>query len=175
MGYEITEQFNWELPDVIIYPTGGGTGLIGMWKAFDELEELGWINSKRPRMVTVQATGCAPMVRAFNEGKEFADHWEKAFTVADGLRVPSAVGDFLILRSLRESNGTAVAISDEEMINGIKTVGRTQGLFISPEGGATYAAFIELLNSGWIARDEKVVLLNTGSGHKYYSVLIKSY
>jgi len=175
MGYEIAEQFNWELPDIIIYPTGGGTGLIGMWKAFDELEKLGWINSKRPRMVTVQSTGCAPMVKAFNEGKEFADYWQSAFTVADGLRVPSAVGDFLILRTLRESNGTAVAIPDEEMIEGIKTVGRTQGLFISPEGGAAYAAFVKLLSEGWIGSDEKVVLFNTGSGHKYYSVINKSY
>ena len=175
MGYEVAEQFNWELPDVIIYPTGGGTGLIGMWKAFDELEKLGWINSKRPKMVTVQSTGCAPMVKAFNEGKEFADHWENASTVADGLRVPSAVGDFLILRALRESNGTAVAVSDEEMINGVKTIGRTQGLFISPEGGATYAAFKELLKSGWIGKKEKVVLFNTGSGHKYFDVINKSY
>jgi threonine synthase len=174
MGYEIAEQFNWELPDVIIYPTGGGTGLIGMWKAFNELEKLGWINAKRPRMVTVQATGCAPMVKAFNEGKEFADYWQNSSTIADGLRVPSAVGDFLILRSLRESNGTAVAISDEKMIEGIKTVGRTQGLFISPEGGATYAAFLELLDSGWIAKDEKVVLFNTGSGHKYFDVIYNS-
>jgi len=171
MGYEIAEQFNWELPDVLIYPTGGGTGLIGMWKAFDELEKLGWINSKRPRMVTVQSTGCAPMVKAFNEGKEFAVHWQNASTVADGLRVPSAVGDFLILRALRESNGTAVAVPDEEMIEGIKTVGRTQGLFISPEGGATYAAFVKLLNEGWIGDDEKVVLFNTGSGHKYFNVI----
>ncbi len=171
MGYEIAEQFNWELPDVIIYPTGGGTGLIGMWKAFDELEKLGWISSKRPRMVTVQSTGCAPMVKAFNEGKEFAEHWQNAFTVADGLRVPSAVGDFLILNALRESNGTAVAVPDEEMIEGIKTVGRTQGLFISPEGGAAYAAFIKLLSEGWIGNDEKVVLFNTGSGHKYFNVI----
>ena len=171
MGYEIAEQFNWELPDVIIYPTGGGTGLIGMWKAFDELEELGWINSKRPRMVTVQSSGCAPMVKAFNEGKEFAEHWENAFTVADGLRVPSAVGDFLILRTLKESNGTAVAVSDEDMIKGLKTIGRTQGLFVSPEGGATYAAFINLLREGWIKSNEKVVLFNTGSGHKYFNVM----
>jgi threonine synthase len=171
MGYEIAEQFDWILPDVIIYPTGGGTGLIGMWKAFDELEKLGWINSKRPRMVTVQASGCAPMVKAFNDGKEFADHWENSITIADGLRVPSAVGDFLILRALRESNGTAVAISDEEMIDGIRIIGRTQGLFISPEGGATYAAFTKLLRSEWIKRDDKVVLFNTGSGHKYFNVL----
>ncbi|MFC2084996.1 threonine synthase [Bacteroidota bacterium] len=172
MGYEIAEQFNWELPDVLIYPTGGGTGLVGMWKAFDELEKLGWIGPKRPRMVTVQSSGCAPMVKAFNEGKEFAELWENASTIADGLRVPGAVGDFLILRTLRESKGTAVAVSDDEMIDGLKLIGRTQGLFVSPEGGATYAAFKNLRADGWIKENEKVVLFNTGSGHKYFNVLV---
>jgi len=167
MGYEVAEQMNWVLPDVIIYPTGGGTGLVGMWKAFAEMEAMGWIGAKRPRMVTVQAEGCAPMIRAFEEGKEFADPWEGARTVADGLRVPAAVGDFLILRSLRESNGTAVAIADEEMMEEAGNIGRFQGIFACPEGGATLAAFKRLRAMGWIREDETVVLFNTGSGHKY--------
>ena len=167
MGYEVAEQMNWELPDVIIYPTGGGTGLIGMWKAFDEMEKLGWINSKRPRMVTVQSTGCAPMVRAFNENTEFAEPWQNAKTVADGLRVPAAVGDFLILRTLRESSGTAIQVTDEELMDGANLIGRTEGIFASPEGGAALAAFKKLREQNWIKDNEKVVLFNTGSGHKY--------
>lgn len=167
MGYEIAEQFDWELPDVIIYPTGGGTGLIGMWKAFDEMEKLGWINSKRPRMVTVQSSGCAPMVKAFHDGKEFAEMWTGAKTIADGLRVPAAVGDFLILRALRESNGTAVAVSDDKILESTNEIGITEGIFAAPEGGATLAALKELLTNKWIKKDEKVVLFNTGSGHKY--------
>ena len=167
MGYELAEQLDWNLPDVIIYPTGGGTGLIGMWKAFDELEQLGWINSKRPRMVTVQSTGCAPIVKAFKENTEFAEMWENASTVADGLRVPAAVGDFLMLRTLRESNGTAIAVSDEDMMESANMIGRTQGIFTSPEGGATLAAFQQLREKGWIGENEQVVLFNTGSGHKY--------
>jgi threonine synthase len=171
MGYEIAEQLNWELPNVIIYPTGGGTGLVGMWKAFDEMEKLGWINSKRPRMVSVQSTGCAPIVKAFNDGIEFAEPWENAATKADGLRVPAAVGDFLILRALRESSGTALSVTDEQMIDAVKLIGRTQGLFVSPEGGAALAAFTELQKSGWVKPNEKVVLFNTGSGHKYYRAI----
>jgi threonine synthase len=171
MGYEIAEQFNWELPDVIIYPTGGGTGLVGMWKAFDEMEKLGWINSKRPRMVSVQSTGCAPIVKAFIDGSEFAEPWKDAATLADGLRVPAAVGDFLILRALRESSGTALSVTDEQMIDAVKLIGRTQGLFVSPEGGATLAAFTSLQKSGWINPNDKVVLFNTGSGHKYYNLI----
>lgn len=167
MGYELAEQLGWRLPDVIIYPTGGGTGLVGMWKAFAEMEQLGWIGSRRPRMVTVQAEGCAPMVKAFREGREVAEPWENAKTVADGLRVPAAVGDFLILRTLRESGGTAVAVSDREMLQSANRLGRTQGIFASPEGGATLAAFLRLRASGWIADGESVVLFNTGSGHKY--------
>ncbi|UCH94422.1 MAG: threonine synthase [Candidatus Aminicenantes bacterium] len=167
MGYELAEQMNWKLPDVIIYPTGGGTGLVGMWKAFDEMEKLGWIGSKRPRMVTVQSDGCAPIVKAFKEGKEFADIWPNAKTIADGLRVPAAVGDFLILRALRESNGTAVAVPDSEIMEGANLMGRTQGIFPAPEGGATLTAFINLRKQGWIKDHETVVLLNTGSGHKY--------
>ncbi len=167
MGYEVVEQLGWQYPDVIIYPTGGGTGLIGMWKAFEEMEHLGWITGQRPRMVTVQAAGCAPIVRAFHRGEEAAAPWEKARTVADGLRVPAAVGDFLMLRVLRESRGTAVAVSDEEMLEAAALIGRTQGLFVCPEGGATLAAFRKLVQEGWIRPREQVVLFNTGSGHKY--------
>jgi len=167
MGYELAEQFSWNLPDVIIYPTGGGTGLIGMWKAFDEMEQLGWIDSKRPRMVTVQSTGCAPIVKAFEDDKEFAEIWQNASTIADGLRVPAAVGDFLILRAIRESNGTAIAVTDVEMMDSANLIGRTQGIFVSPEGGATLAAFQQLRARDWIRDIENVVLFNTGSGHKY--------
>jgi threonine synthase len=167
MGYEVAEQMAWMLPDVIIYPTGGGTGLIGMWKAFSEMETLGWIDSKRPRMVVVQSEGCAPMVRAFAGGSEFAEPWEGAKTVADGLRVPEAVGDFLILRAIRESGGTALSVTDEEMIEGARMIGRSQGIFACPEGGATLAAFAKLLRDGIISTSDTVVLFNTGSGHKY--------
>lgn len=167
MGYELAEQMNWRLPDVIIYPTGGGTGLVGMWKAFDEMERLGWIGPQRPRMVTVQSKGCAPMVRAFESGREFAEYWQGARTIADGLRVPAAVGDFLILRALRESRGTAVAVPDEQMLEDAAHIGKTQGLFVAPEGGATLSAFKKLRRQGWIKDDETVVLFNTGSGHKY--------
>ena len=167
MGMEIAEQMDWTLPDVMIYPTGGGTGLVGMWKAFDEMEAIGWIGSKRPRMVTVQSDGCAPIVKAFEDGSEFADMWEGAKTVADGLRVPGAVGDFLMLRALRESNGTAVAVPDKEMLEAANLIGATQGIFPAPEGGATLAAFQRLRKTGWIADNETVVLFITGSGHKY--------
>ena len=167
MGYELAEQMNWQLPDVVIYPTGGGTGLIGMWKAFDEMEALGWIDSKRPRMVTVQSDGCAPMVRAFHAGTEFAEPWEDAHSVADGLRVPAAVGDFLILRTLRESNGNAVSVEDGMMLENANLIGKSEGLFVSPEGGATLAAFRMLRELDWIADHETVVLFNTGSWHKY--------
>jgi len=167
MGYEIAEQMGWTLPDVIIYPTGGGTGLIGMWKGFQELEELGWIGPERPRMVMVQSDGCAPMVRAFHEGREFAEPWERAETIASGLRVPAAVGDFLILRVLRESGGTAVTVSDQEIMEAARLIGRTQGLFVCPEGAATLVAFQHLHRQGWISDDETVVLLNTGNGVKY--------
>jgi threonine synthase len=170
MGYELAEQLGWTLPDVIIYPTGGGTGLVGMWKAFDEMETLGWIGPGRPRMVTVQSNGCAPMVKAFREGREFAEPWTGARTIADGLRVPAAVGDFLILRALRESRGTAVAVPDRDILAGTYLMGRTQGIWPAPEGGATLAAFLELRRQGWIADGEKVVLFNTGNGAKYSHV-----
>ena len=170
MGYEVAEQFNWELPDVIIYPTGGGTGLVGMWKAFDEMEKLGWITSKRPRMVSVQSTGCSPVIRAFNGKKEFAEPWSGAATIADGLRVPAAVGDFLILRAIYESEGTAVAVDDKEIFNASNLIARNEGIFPAPEGGATLAAFVELKKTGWIKENDKTVLFNTGSGHKYMSL-----
>ncbi len=167
MGYELVEQLGWKVPGVIIYPTGGGTGLVGMWKAFEEMEQLGWINQERPRMVCVQASGCAPLVSAFQEKKTFADTWSDARTIADGLRVPSAVGDFLILKIIRESKGTAVSVTDQEMLQGAREIGHTQGLFVSPETGATLAAFKKLCQSGWLEEDETVILFNTGSGYKY--------
>jgi threonine synthase len=167
MGYEVAEQMRWTLPDVVIYPTGGGTGLVGMWKAFDEMEKLGWIGPGRPRMVAVQSEGCAPVVKAFHDGKEFAEPWPDARTIADGMRVPAAVGDFLILRTLRESRGTAVAVPDTEILKGTFLMGRTQGIWPAPEGGATLAAFLELRKKSWIRQEEKVVLFNTGNGAKY--------
>ncbi len=167
MGYELAEQFDWQLPDVILYPTGGGTGLIGMWKAFDEMEQMGWIGSKRPRMVTVQSTGCAPMVRAFHNGERFADEFENAATVASGLRVPKAVGDFLILDALRASGGTAIAVTDAELISAVSEIGAATGLFVAPEGAACLPALRKLINDGDINEGEQVVIFNTGSGIKY--------
>ncbi len=167
MGYELAEQLGWRLPDVIIYPTGGGTGLVGMWKAFDELETMGLIGPARPRMVSVQAEGCAPIVRAFEQGQEHAPLWQGAHTVADGLRVPVAVGDFLIIRAVRASGGTAVTASDAAMIEHANLLGATTGIFAAPEGGACLAAQAALLAQGWIKPDESVVLFNTGTGLKY--------
>ena len=167
MGYELAEQFDWELPEVIIYPTGGGTGLIGMWKAFDEMEQMGWIGSKRPRMVTVQASGCAPIVRAFEEGKRFADEFPNAQTTASGLRVPRAIGDFLILDALRASGGTAIAVTDKELIDATKVIGAAEGIFCAPEGAACLPALQKLMAEGSVKADERVVLFNTGSGVKY--------
>ena len=167
LGYELAEQCNWQLPDVILYPTGGGTGLIGMWKAFDEMETLGWIGKKRPRMVAVQATGCAPIVRAFEAGEKSAAEFPGAHTCASGLRVPKAIGDFLILDILRQSNGSAVAIDDEEMIRVAREVGSSEGLFVAPEGAACFAALKSLRSTGKIGSGERVVIFNTGSGIKY--------
>jgi threonine synthase len=171
MGYELAEQFDWELPQVIIYPTGGGTGLIGMWKSFDEMQALGWIDSHRPRMVSVQAAGCAPIVRAFESGATRAEPWQNAATMAAGLRVPSAVGDALMLRALRDSEGTAVAVSEAEILGGVKEIGQSEGLFVCPEGGAALAGLRRLVEQGWIDREERVVLFNTGSGLKYLDAL----
>ncbi len=167
MGYELAEQFDWQLPNVIIYPTGGGTGLVGMWKAFDEMQAMGLIGSQRPRMVSVQAEGCAPIVRAFAAGDEHAPLWQGATTIADGLRVPVAIGDFLILRAIRASQGTALSVSDAEMLEYTNLLGATTGIFAAPEGGACLAAQVKLLESGWIKPHEQVVLFNTGTGIKY--------
>ena len=167
LGYELAEQLGWALPDAILYPTGGGTGLIGMWKAFDEMETLGWIGKERPRMFSVQATGCAPIVRAFENGDSKAAEFPNAHTCASGLRVPKAIGDFLILEILRQSNGGAVAVDDEEMMRVTHEVGSSEGLFVAPEGAACFAALKLLLSSGKIASNERVVIFNTGSGIKY--------
>jgi len=167
LGYELAEQLNWQLPDVILYPAGGGTGLIGMWKAFDEMEALGWIGKNRPRMFAVQAAGCAPIVRAFENGEKNAAEVPDAHTIASGLRVPKAIGDFLILKILRESNGGAIAVDDEEMIRVAREVGASEGLFVCPEGAACFAALKLLRSAGKIGSGELVVVFNTGSGIKY--------
>src|SRR5262245_48681326 len=167
MGYELAEQFNWELPDVILYPTGGGTGLVGMWKAFDEMERMGWIGSKRPRMFSVQAAGCAPIVRAFENGWDEAPEFENARTAASGLRVPRAIGDFIMLDILRMSGGGAVAVTDEEMIADTRVIGSAEGLFCAPEGAACFSGLKKLLSSGQVAPSDRIVLFNTGAGVKY--------
>ncbi|CAN5857664.1 threonine synthase [soil metagenome] len=169
MGYELFEQLGGRLPDVVVYPTGGGTGLVGMWKAFDEMERLGWIGAGRPRMISVQATGCAPIVRAWEQGAVTADPWIDAHTYASGLRVPRAVGDFLILDALRASDGVAIAIDDDAMAEAVRTVGATTGVFAAPEGGAVAAAVPLLLERGDLSPDEEIVLFITGSGLKYVS------
>jgi threonine synthase len=172
MGYEIAEQLNWTLPDWILYPTGGGTGMVGMWKAFDEMSALGWIDpKKRPQMVTVQAAGCAPIIRAFEQGTEKSVMWEKAATIADGLRVPKAIGDFLVLRAVRESGGAAVAVSDADMVTGMRDVGRLEGISAAPEGGAAIHALRVLKASGRIKPHDTVVVFNTGGALKYLDVL----
>ena len=167
MGLELAEQYGWDLPDVIFYPTGGGTGLIGMWKGFDELEQIGLIGSKRPRMIAVQATGCAPMVRAWENGDEFAERWEGAATMATGIRVPKAVGDFLILRAVRESGGAAIAVEEEAIAEAVDDAARLEGMLLCPEGGAVLAAWRQALNRGLLARDERAVLFNCANGNKY--------
>jgi len=167
MGLELAAQFGWKLPDAIFYPTGGGTGLIGMWKAFDELEQLGWIGSERPRMYAVQASGCAPIVRAFEAGEEHAERWEDAATVAAGIRVPKAVGDFLILRAVRESGGKALGVGDPAILKAVDDCAKKDGLLLCPEGGATLAAYREALRTGEVDEDERVVLFNCATGLKY--------
>jgi threonine synthase len=167
LGYELAEQLDWSLPDVIVYPTGGGTGLIGMWKAFAEMEEMGFIGPERPRMVTVQAAGCAPIVRAFSEGERFAAEFPNARTVASGLRVPRAIGDFLILDALRASGGTAVSVTDAELIAATREIGAAEGIFCAPEGAACLPALRKLLSDGFVRSDERIVLFNTGAGIKY--------
>ncbi len=167
MGYEVAEQFEWTLPDAILYPCGGGVGLIGMWKAFQELEELGWIGSKRPKMIAVQAEGCAPIVRAFKAGTTSSEFWKDAHTVASGLRVPKALGDFLVLEAVRESGGAAVAVSDEDMMDAAVKLASLEGIFAAPEGGACFAALPGLIKSGVLQRADRIVVFNTGSGLKY--------
>jgi threonine synthase len=172
MAYELAEQFAWQWPDWIIYPTGGGTGMVGMWKAFDELERIGWVEpGKRPKMVSVQAEHCAPIVRAFDRGTEKAEPWENASTIADGLRVPRAIGDFLILRAIRQSGGTAIAVQDHQMVEGMLAIGKYEGISAAPEGGAAWIAIQRLTASGTIKPNEKVVLFNTGGALKYLDVL----
>ncbi len=167
LGYELAEQLDWTLPDVIIYPTGGGTGLIGMWKAFDEMEQMGWIDSKRPKMISVQAAGCAPIVRAFEAGKRFADEFPNAATVASGLRVPKAIGDFLIIDALRASGGAAIAVTDAELIAATREIGAAEGVFCAPEGAACLPALKKLLAQETVKSSDRVVLFNTGAGVKY--------
>jgi threonine synthase len=167
MGLELAEQLGWDVPDVIFYPTGGGTGLIGMWKAFAELEAIGFIGPKRPRMVAVQAAGCAPMVRAFEEGAEHARRWENAATIASGIRVPQAIGDFLILRAVRESGGFAIAVADDAISAALDEMARTEGLLLCPEGAATYAALKQSLADGRVGKHERAVLFNCATGLKY--------
>lgn len=171
MAYEVLEQLDWRVPDAMIYPTGGGTGLIGMWKAFDEMQELGWIEQKRPRMFAVQSTGCAPIVRAFARGAEKADEWLEPRTIASGLRVPSAIGDFLMLRALRESHGAALAIEDKLMLEAVRELAETEGIVTSPEGGATLAGLKRLVADGFLSGIETIVLFLTASGYKYVEVL----
>jgi threonine synthase len=172
MGYEVAEQLGWELPDWIIYPTGGGTGMVGMWKAFAEMSALGWIDPvKRPKMVTVQAAGCAPIIKAFEDGTEKSTMWPNARTVADGLRVPKAIGDFLVLRAVRESDGAAVAVEDADMVTGMRDMGRLEGVSAAPEGGAALHALRVLIASGRVRPDHRVVLFNTGGALKYLDAL----
>jgi threonine synthase len=171
MAYELAEQMHWTWPDWIVYPTGGGTGMVGMWKAFDELERIGWMQGRRPRMVSVQAENCAPIVRAFQQGTEKAQPWEGATTIADGLRVPRAIGDFLILRAVRESGGTALAVTDRSMVDGMLAIGKHEGVSAAPEGGAALVAIQTLVTDGVMNRQDSVVLFNTGGALKYLDVL----
>jgi threonine synthase len=174
MGYEVAEQLGWTLPDAIIYPTGGGVGLIGMWKAFGEMEELGWIASgKRPKMICVQSDGCAPIPKALQEGKAASEMWPDAHTLAAGLRVPKAYGDFIILDIVRKSGGTAIAVSDNAIMDGVKELASAEGLFVCPEGGAALAAYKQLVQSGFLKANDRAVLFNTGSGYKYLDVFAK--
>jgi threonine synthase len=173
MGYEIAEQMGWTLPDVIIYPTGGGVGLIGMWKAFDEMEQLGWLapGTKRPRMVVVQAEGCAPIVKAAEEGKSTAEMWSNAVTISAGLRVPKAYGDYVVLDILKQSRGRALAVSDADTIAAVMEWAQSEGLFAAPEGAACLVAYRKLVTEGYIKSSDKTVIFNTGSGYKYIDVL----
>jgi len=167
MGYEVAEQMDWELPDAIFYPTGGGVGMIGMWKAFDEMERLGWIGSRRPKMIAVQAEGCQPVVRAFQENQPRSRFWEGAYTLAAGLRVPKPLGDFLVLEAVRASHGTAIAVSDQEALDAGAALASDEGIYAAPEGAACVAALEKLLKGGFLGRADRIVIYNTGSGLKY--------
>ena len=168
MGYEVAEQLGWRLPEAILYPTGGGVGLIGMWKAFDEMEELGWIESgRRPKMISIQAAGCAPIIKALHEGSVASEVWQNANTLAAGLRVPKAYGDFIILDIIRQSGGTAVAVSDDDIMAGVTRLASDEGIFAAPEGAAALAAYGKLIADGFLKATDEVVLFNTGSGYKY--------
>ena len=167
MGLEIAEQLGWRLPDAIFYPTGGGVGMIGMWKAFNELERLGWIGPERPKMIAVQAAGCAPIVKAWEAGEPAAEFWEGAQTLASGLRVPKALGDFLVLNAVRDSGGAAVAVTDEELLAGGRKLAEAEGLFAAPEGAACVVALEKLLARGSLTEDDEIVIYNTGTGLKY--------
>ena len=167
MGYEIAQDLGWRLPDAIVYPTGGGTGIVGMWKAFTEMEILGWIGPERPKMIVVQAEGCAPIVRAIDRGLRHAEPWENATTIAAGIRVPAAVGDYLILDAVRESGGTAITVTDDEMLEGMREIASSEGIWPAPEGAATLAGYVKLRKSGFLSPDSETVLMNTGSGFKY--------
>jgi threonine synthase len=171
MGYEIAQDLGWRLPGAIVYPTGGGTGIVGMWKAFDEMEAMGWIGPDRPKMIAVQAEGCAPIVRAFERGERYAEPWENATTIAAGIRVPSAVGDYLILDAVRASGGTAIIVSDDQIRASVKAMASLEGIWPAPEGAATLAGYAKLLTSGMLSRDEETVLMNTGSGFKYMDLV----
>lgn len=171
MGFELAEQLGWRLPDVIVYPTGGGVGLIGMWKAFDELRAIGWLDEKRPRFVAVQAEGCAPIVRAFVDGRNESEPWPDPRTFAAGIRVPKALGDFIVLKALRESGGTAVAVTETEIAESMRATGAAEGMLVCPEGGAAIAGTANLRRDGWIREDEEVVVFNTGTGLKYAEFL----
>ena len=171
LGYEIAQDLDWRLPEAIVYPTGGGTGMVGMWKAFGEMESMGWIGPERPRMIVVQAEGCAPIVRAFEQGERFAAPWENAHTIAAGLRVPAAIGDYLILDAVRESGGTAVAVSDAEILDAMRTIASLEGIWPAPEGAATLAGYLRLRAEGWLAAETETVLMVTGSGLKYLELV----
>ena len=171
MGYEIAQDLDWKLPEAIIYPTGGGTGIVGMWKAFEEMEAMGWIGSERPRMIVVQAEGCAPIVRAYEQGADHAEPWENPTTAAAGIRVPAAIGDYLILQAVRESGGTAVTVSEDEIFQAVRQMATLEGVFPAPEGAATLAGYAKLRASGNLAPETSVVLMNTGSGFKYLELL----
>jgi threonine synthase len=175
MGLEAAEQFDWQLPDAIFYPTGGGVGMIGMWKAFSELEQLGWIGKKRPKMISVQVEGCQPVVRAFEQNSEFSEFWKGARTVASGLRVPKPLGDYLVLQAVRESGGTAIAVSDSEMMDACEKLGQSEGLLVAPESGACIAALRKLRRSGYFKSSDRILIYSTGSGYKYLEAWAAQY